>query len=154
MWCFIIRIIDLSENSQKFLIKKNRDIVNTKHFQNSIVYYLLFKFLVFLTYFFLFYLSMVFKKILQIFVLFYCMDPRFYQKILQNYGFFLKKKIQIFENQNFNKIPSVTIFFLIFLAFLTFFFYFTYPNLSKDYEIFCSVLLEGIEILSTNSGNF
>jgi len=49
------------ENS---LIKKNRDIVNTKHFQNSIIYYLLFNFLVFLTSFFLVYLSMVVKKFL------------------------------------------------------------------------------------------
>jgi len=52
------------ENSS-ILIKKNRDIVNTKHFQNTIVYYLLFNFVVFLTSFFLFYLSMVFKKFLK-----------------------------------------------------------------------------------------
>jgi len=48
------------------------------------------------------------------------MDPRFYQKILQNYGF-LFKKIEIFEIQNFNKIPSFTISFLFFSAFLAFF---------------------------------
>ena len=28
------------------------------------------------------------QKILTIFVLFYCMDSRFYQRIMQNYGFF------------------------------------------------------------------
>jgi len=43
------------------------------------------------------------------------MDLRFYQKILQNYGFFVKKKkIEIFKIQNFNKILSFSIFFLAF----------------------------------------
>jgi len=40
-----------------------------------------------------------FQKYCKIFVLFYCMDPRFYQKF------------EIFEIQNFNKIPSFTIYF-------------------------------------------
>jgi len=52
------------ENSWIF-IEKNIDIWNTKHFQNSIVYYLLFYFLVFLTFFFLFYLPIVVKKFLK-----------------------------------------------------------------------------------------
>ena len=53
------------ENSW-ILIKKNIDIVNTKHFQNSILYYLIFNFVVFLTSFsFLVYLSVVFKKFLK-----------------------------------------------------------------------------------------
>jgi len=77
----------LSENFRKFLIKKKRDIVHIKKFQNSVGSYLLFNFLVFLTSFFLFYLSMVFKKFLK-FLLFYLMDSRFYKKILLNYGFF------------------------------------------------------------------
>ena len=140
------------ENS-RILIKKNRDIVKTKHFQNSIVYYLLFNFLVFFTSFFSVLPVDGFQKILKIFVFFYCIDLRFPQKFLQNYGFFLKK-IEIFEIQNFNKIPSFTISFLFFLAFLTFFFYFTYPNLSNNYGIFCCFLFEGLEILSTNSWNF
>jgi len=99
---------------------------------------------------------MVSKKVFKISVLFYCMDPRFCQKIMQNYGFFLqkKKKFEIFEIQNFNKIPSFTISFFIFLVFFAFFFYFTYPNFSKNYIIFCSLLFEGLEILSINSGNF
>jgi len=41
------------------------------------------------------------------------MDPRFYQKIMQNYGFF-SKKIEISKIQNFNEIPSFTISFLVF----------------------------------------
>ena len=36
-------------------------------------------------------------------MLFYCMDLRFYKKILQKYDFFFKK-IEIFEIQNFKKI--------------------------------------------------
>jgi len=56
-----------SENSWKilkFLLGKI-DIWNTKHFQNSIVDYLLFNFLVFLTSFFLFYLPIVVIKFLK-----------------------------------------------------------------------------------------
>jgi len=49
------------ENSW-ILFKKNKDIVNTQHFQN---YYLLFNFVVFLTSFFLVYLSVVFEKFLK-----------------------------------------------------------------------------------------
>ena len=55
-------------------------------------------------------------------------------------------KIEIFKIQNFKKIPSFTISFLVFQHFWHFVFYFTYPNLSKNYGIFCSVLLEGLEI--------
>jgi len=139
------------ENSW-ILIKKNRDIIITKHFQNSVVYYLFFNFLVFLTSFFLVYLSMVFKKFLK-FVLFYCMDPSFYQEILQNYVFFFKKIWDIWTPE-LQQNSIVYYFYLIFLAFLAFFFYFTYPNLSKNFGVFCSVLFEGLEILLTNSGNF
>jgi len=70
------------------------------------------------------------------------MDPRFYQKI------------EIFEIQNFNKIPSLTISFLVFLHFWHFVFCFTYPNLSKNYGIFFGVLLEGLEILPAIFGKF
>jgi len=68
------------ENSW-ILIKKNRDIVNTKHFQNSIVYYSLFNSLVFLTSFFLFYPSMVFKKFLKILCCFIVWIPDFMKKL-------------------------------------------------------------------------
>jgi len=60
------------------LIKKNRDLLNTNHFQYSIVYYLLFNSLVFLTSFFSILAVYGFQKILKIFVLYYCMNPRFY----------------------------------------------------------------------------
>ena len=100
------------ENSW-ILIKKNRDIVNTKHFQNSIVYYLLFNFLVFLTSFFLFYPSVVFKKFLKILCCFILWIRDFMKKFCKTMVFFFKK-IEIFEIQNFNKIPSFTIYFLFF----------------------------------------
>ena len=152
-----------------------------------------------------------FQKNCKIFVLFYCMHPRFYQKI------------KIFEIQNFNKIPSFSISFLIFSVFnifffsilpiygfqknckilccfivwiwdfikkfcktmvffskklrylkskvstkfhrLLFLFYFSIPfsilfsispiqTCPKNYGIFCSILLEGLEILPTISRKF
>ena len=124
------------ENSSIFF-KKNRDTLNTKHFQNSIVYYLLFYFFSIFDIFFFYFTCLWFSKKLEIFVLCYCMDPIFYQKI------------EIFEIPNFNKIPSFTISFLIFQHFWHFVFYITYPNMSKNYQIFCGVLLEALEILLT-----
>jgi len=81
------------------------------------------------------------------------MDPRFYQKVLQNHGFFKKKNWDIW-NPKFQQNSVVYYFFFTFLAFLAFFFYFTYPNLSENYGIFYSVLLEGLENLPTISGKF
>jgi len=94
------------------LIKKNRDIVTTKHFQNSIVYYLLFKFLVFLTSLLLLYLSMVFKK----FFKFLCYFIVWIRDFIKNSAklLFFFKQIKIFKIQNFNKISSFTIYFLFF----------------------------------------
>ena len=107
------------ENSRIF-IKKNRDVLNTKHFQNFIVYYLLFNFVVFCTSFFIVYLSMVFKNILKIFVLFCCMDSRFYEKILQNYGFF-KKKLRYLKSIILTKFHCLLFLFYFFSIFGIFF---------------------------------
>ena len=74
--------------------KKNGDTSNTKHFQNSIVYYLFFYFLIYLTSFSSILPVHGFKKKIKIFVLCYCMDLRFYQKILQKLRY-LKSKISI-----------------------------------------------------------
>jgi len=82
------------------------------------------------------------------------MDARFYKKNYAKLCFFCKKKFEIFEIQNFNKIPSFTISFLFFQHFLHFVFYSTYPNLSKNYGIFCGVLLEGLETLPAISEKF
>ena len=135
---------NLSENSGKFFnfYEKNRNTLSTKYFQNSIVYYLIFYYFSIFQTFFFYFTCLWFSKNCKIFVLFYYMDPRFYQKM------------EIFEIQNFNKIQLFTISFLFFQHFWHFVFYFTYPNLSKNYEIFCSVLLEGLEILPMISGKF
>jgi len=117
-----------------------RDIVNTKHFQNSIVYYLLFNFLVFFTSFFLFFLFMVLKKFLKV-VFFYCMDPRFYQKILQNYGFFFQKNWDIW-NPKFQENSIVYYFFFIFLAFLAFFLLFHLSKLVKKFWNFFKCFIQ------------
>ena len=66
------------------------------------------------------------------------MDLRFYQKI------------KIFEIQNFNKIKPFTISFLFFQHFWHFVFYLTYPNLSKNYGIFCSVFIGRIRDFTNN----
>jgi len=70
------------------------------------------------------------------------MDPRFYQKI------------DIFEIQNFNKIPSFTISFLFVSIFGILFSISPTQKLSKNYGNFCDVLLEGLEILPRISGKF
>jgi len=41
-----------------------------------------------------------------------------------------------------------------FLAFLAFFSILPIQTCQKNFGIFCSVLFKGIQILSTNSGNF
>ena len=78
------------ENSWIF-IKKNIYILNTKHFQNCIV--LLFAFWFFSIFDIFFSILLVYscQKKFKIFVLFYCMDPRFYEKILQTYEFIFQK---------------------------------------------------------------
>jgi len=73
------------ENSWIF-IKKHRDTLYTKHFQNSIVYF--FSFLVFLTSFSLFYPSMVFTKIVQFLCCFIVWIRDFIKKLR-----YLKSKI-------------------------------------------------------------
>jgi len=70
------------------------------------------------------------------------MDPKFYQKL------------EIFEIQDFNKIPSFTIPFFIFLAILAFSILF---HLSKNVQKlwnFLWFLLERLEILPSISGTF
>jgi len=82
------------------------------------------------------------------------MDQRFYQRIPQNYGFFFKK-IEIFETQNFTKISAFIVSFLFFLPFFTSFSSISpIQSCQKIMEFLVVFLLEGLEILSTNSENF
>jgi len=109
-------------------------------------------FSIFDIFFFLFYLYIVVKKFLK-FVWFYCIDVRFYQRTLQNYGFFFSKNFRYSKSKISPKLHRLL--FLFFLAFLTsFFFLFHLSKLVKKIWNFCSVLVEGLEILSTNSINF
>jgi len=61
------------------------------------------------------------QKILNIFVVLYCTDYRFYQRILENSWIFIKK-IEILSIQNIFRISSFTIYFFNFLVYLTSFF--------------------------------
>jgi len=45
------------------------------------------------------------------------MDPRFDQKILQNYGFFAKKKLRYLKSKISKQIPSFSVSFLVFSIF-------------------------------------
>jgi len=91
------------ENSWIF-IEKNRDIWNINYFQNSIVSYLLFYFLVFLTSFFLFYLPIVVKKFLK-YLCIWLYRAEILSKNSAKLWFFFSRRFDIFEIQNFTKIP-------------------------------------------------
>jgi len=109
------------ENSW-ILIKKNRVIVNTKHFQNSIVYYLLFNFLVFLTSFFLFYLFMVFKKFLKFLCCFIQWIRDFIKKFSKTMVYFSKKKMRYLKSRisiKFHRLLFLFYFFSIFWYFFS-----------------------------------
>jgi len=84
-----------------------------------------FNFLVFLTSFFLFYLSMVFKKIGKFLCCFIVCIRDFIKKLR-----YLKSKIS-------TKFHLFLFLFYFFSIFDIFFFYFTYPKSSKNYGILC-----------------
>jgi len=140
--------------SSWIFIEKNRDIWNTKHFQNSIIYYLLFLFFIIFNIFFSGLPPYSCQKILKIFVCFIVWIREFMKAFYKTMVFYFKK-IWYIWNPKFHQNSLIYYFFLLFFSIFDIFFfcYFTYPNLSKNYWIFCSVLLEELEILSTNSGN-
>jgi len=123
LWYFIIQIIDFIIEFWEileFFFEKNRDIWNTKHFQNSIIYYLSFYFLVLLTSFFLVYLPIFVKKILK-FLCFLLYRSEILSKNSTKQWFFFKK-IWYIWNPKFHQNSLIYYFFLLFLAFLTSFF--------------------------------
>ena len=84
----------LSKNFGKSwnIFQKNIDIRNPKFFINSIVYYLFFLFFNhFGNVFFPFSPIQTWQKILNIFVVLYSTDYRFYQRILENSWIFIKQ---------------------------------------------------------------
>ena len=95
LYCTDYRFYQRILKNSSIFIKKIRDILNTKHFLSSIVYYLLFWFFSIFDIFFFYFTCLWFLKKFKIFVLLYCMDTRFYQKILQNYSFSFKKNLYI-----------------------------------------------------------
>jgi len=69
------------------------------------------------------------------------MDPRFYQKIMQNYGLFSKKKLRYLKSRISTKFHHL-LFFFIFLAFLALIFYIspiqTCQNIIEFFVVFYS----------------
>jgi len=89
---------NLSKNFGKSwnVFQKNIDIWNPKFFINSIVCYLFFLFFYhFGNVFFPISRIQTCQKILNIFVVVYCTDYRFYQRILENSWSFIKKTKEI-----------------------------------------------------------
>jgi len=111
------RLYDRILENSWVCIEKNREIWNTKHFHNSIVYYLFFYFLVFLTSFFLFYLLIVIKKFLK-FLCFLFYESEILSRNSAKLWFFFMK-IWYIWNPKFHQNSIIYYFFLIFLAFLT-----------------------------------
>jgi len=72
------------------------------------------------------------------------MDPRFYQKICKTMIFFFQKKLRYLKSRISTIFHRLLFIFYFFSIFGIFFFYYTYPSLSKNYGIFCSVLFKGI----------
>jgi len=81
-------------------------------------------------------LSIVFKKNLKFLCCFIVWIRDFNKTNLKNYGLFFKKKIEIFQIQNFNKIPSFTIFFSIFGILFSISPIPTCPKIMEFFEVF------------------
>jgi len=120
-YCTDYRICErILENSWIF-IKNSRDTLNTKYFQNPIVYYLLFYFFSIFDIFFFYSTCLWFSKNCKYFCVVLLYGSEILSKNSAKLYFFLSKKIEIFEIKNFNKIPTFTISFLLFSIFGIFF---------------------------------
>ena len=105
-------------------IKKSRDIWNIEHFQNSIVYYLLFDILVFLTSFFLFYLSIVVKQFLKFLYCFIVCIRGFNKEFSKTIVFLFSKNLRYLKSKISPKFHRLVFFFYTFSIFDIFFFHF------------------------------
>ena len=112
-----------------------------------------FIFLVYLTFFFLFYLSMVSKKIVKFLFCFIVWIRDFIKKFCKTMVFLFNKNWDIW-NPKFQQNFIVYYFFFIFSVFLAFCFLFHLSKLVQKLWNFCSILLEGLEILPTISEKF
>jgi len=114
-------IKDIWKIMEHFL--KNIDIWNLKFFINSIIYYLFISylfFLAFLTFFISISPNQTCQRILNIFVVLYYTDYRFYHRILENSWILIKKNRDIINRKHFQNSIVYYLFFN-FLVFLTFF---------------------------------
>ena len=125
---------------QIIFIKKNRDTLNTNIFRIPSFTICFFNFLVFLTSFFsILHVYGFQKKNCKIFVLFYCMDPRFYQKILENYKFFFQKRLKYLKSKfstKFHRLVFLFYFFSIFGILFSISPIQTCPNIMEFFVVF------------------
>ena len=107
----------LSKNFGKWwnVFQKNIDIWNPKFFINSII----------LVIFFSISPIQTCQKILNIFMVLYCTDYRFYQRILENSWIFMKKNRDTLNTKHFLNSIIYYLVFQFFSIFDIFFFYFT-----------------------------
>jgi len=91
-----------------------------------------------------------FHKNFKIFVLFHCMDPRFYQKILQNYSFFFQKKLRYLKSNISTKFNRL-LFFFYFISIFGILFSIspiqTCPNIMKFFEDFANDFWKILKVL-------
>jgi len=145
LWCFIERIIEFIKEFWKileFLLKKNRDTLNTNIFRIPSFTICFFNFLVFLASFFFILHLYGFQKIVKFLCCYTVWNRDFIKKLR-----YLKYKI----STKFHRLLFLFYFFSIFGILLSISPIQTCP---KIMEIFCSVLLEGLEILQTISWKF
>ena len=143
MWCFIVRIIDFIREFWKILefLLKNRDTLNTKHFIIPSFTICFFNFLVFLISFFSILPVYGFQKNCKILVWFSCMDPRFYQNFLLNYGFFFQKKLRYLKykiSTKFHRLLFLFYFFSIFVILFSISPILTCPKIMELFVVFYS----------------
>jgi len=152
LYCTDYRFYQSVLGNSWIFIKKNRDTFQIQNiFRIPSFTICFFYFVVFLTSFFAIFPVHDFQKKFIIFVLFYCMDPRFYQKILQNYGFFSRKKLRYLKSKISIKFHRLQFHFYFFSISGILFSFSSIQTFRKVMKFFCNVLPEGLEILPTIS---
>jgi len=141
LYCTDYRIYQKIMENSKIFIKKNRDTLNQNIFRIPSFTICFFNFLVFLTSFFLFLHVYGFQKIVTFLCCFIVWIRDFIEKLI-----YLKFKI----STKFHRLLFLFYCFSIFAILVSI----APIQMSKNYGIFCSVLLEGLEILPTISGKF
>jgi len=149
LYCFIRRVREFINEFWKYLkvlLKKYRNV-------KEIVFFKIPWFIIvfFFTFSFQFRVSVHVKKFYK-FLCFFILWIRDFIKEFWKIMDYFSKKYRHLKSKILHKFHSLL--FVFFNILDIFFSYFTYPKLSKNYGIFCSVLFERLEILSMNSGKF